>query len=989
MTIAYLFFGLVIYLFNLKNKQFFSNERKPYMFPYQTLKIKSDWTHVNVVKAGVIIKNMPIFDTNTNNFSINMIVWFKFNKNLLSLDLIEKFSFVNTMCTEKKLYYITIDKNELYVEYAVRIDFSSILDHKFFPINDHTIFFTLQNNAFSAEDVIFDVSKSDLKFSSDTQITDWELLGGQIESGLYLNEESISSQTPIIARPRIICSIFIKKSGLRKVHLIILPILMIVFISSSLLIETIINSHTTFSLSIGALTGILAYRFIIINISPNIGYYSLAEHIYNLCLAIVFSNFILTIIKTNFNNTSINYIIGYPWFLGIMGFIIIMLIYFLFYWDPYIKKDSKKYLSTQGLKKTFNHIKSLRFQQLEKQLRTYHKYSFLLDCLPFFLQERISCKVTKFNLMKLLQLGLKNLNDASTCTFHHQHRIILLAGLSQKNCLCDILNDLIHQHILSSELKLKNKYDVLLINELNVFATSFDTELLSVFLILKIKNPKQVILIQTKNKLESFANHHVRDYLNTNKLWQYSDEFIRLFHQWSKQTPELAFVHMSDVKISIGQSSDRYQIHFSHFGLISKLGGSNQLQRQVNEKGHTTWILKSDHHFQHAYVIIAKHRIYFAEGYLHHPFVQTQFQLEYGFDIKNKQQSIQYSKLIIPSTMDFSHSVSLITNKFLQGIESSFMEQNSHGGIHAKLMKLCVINDSYNPVLARQNVLSLIKQASPKVPVLLGPVGTPTLEAYADLIQDKKVMVLFPYSGTQFLRQEQFENIIFFRKSNIDEANLLLDHMLNHHQLQKIAVVYQDDNYGQPIMAALDNKLNEIQHLRLPYIRNLFHTMNFVHKINKFNPDGILFLSAPGVAYKIVQDLEIQSIAQIKLFAISFSATGFEEKASPLGIKIIQSHVIPSLKSQLPIVKKFHAHAHNATFPVSISDEALHGFIIAQIYQEILKQINEPFTPEAIIDYLKNLKHFNFKGLSLHLNDATRELYHEIWIDEDDEEKKT
>lgn len=51
---------------------------------------------------------------------------------------------------------------------------------------------------------------------------------------------------------------------------------------------------------------------------------------------------------------------------------------------------------------------------------------------------------------------------------------------------------------------------------------------------------------------------------------------------------------------------------------------------------------------------------------------------------------------------------------------------------------------------------------------------------------------------------------------------------------------------------------------------------------------------------------------------------------------------------------------------------------------ESMRVLPEQFTPRAILSYFENLQNYNFKGIRLHFEPATRELQHTVWIDAGD-----
>ena len=64
-------------------------------------------------------------------------------------------------------------------------------------------------------------------------------------------------------------------------------------------------ARSILSLSTGTLTGLIAYRFVIERVVPNVGYFTLTDHIYNLFLLIIFLIFVVNILAVTLKRNDI------------------------------------------------------------------------------------------------------------------------------------------------------------------------------------------------------------------------------------------------------------------------------------------------------------------------------------------------------------------------------------------------------------------------------------------------------------------------------------------------------------------------------------------------------------------------------------------------------------------------------------------------------------------------------------------------------------
>src|SRR5690606_23514278 len=112
-------------------------------------------------------------------------------------------------------------------------------------------------------------------------------------------------------------------------------------------------------------------------------------------------------------------------------------------------------------------------------------------------------------------------------------------------------------------------------------------------------------------------------------------------------------------------------------------------------------------------------------------------------------------------------------------------------------------NDKYTPFLSTKNVQRF--QEEYKTDLIFSPLGTPTTAACLPLVLEKKILVLFPYSGANIFRQPNLEYMVHLRASYESEARALIRHVDEGLKLKRLAFFYQNDSYGmEPLNAAIE-----------------------------------------------------------------------------------------------------------------------------------------------------------------------------------------
>jgi ABC-type branched-subunit amino acid transport system substrate-binding protein len=264
---------------------------------------------------------------------MDAIVWFEFNPSIIRLEQIEKFSIEKATSIQKSEPEIKRQGKLLLVRYDVKVEFSTNLDHIYFPMNDHVLYIVLTNEFVSPNEMVFVGHEGLLTWSNKLYTSDWKIIGKSIDSGYADTKIDLTNIHTKTSHPRILYSLILSKTGLRKTALIFLPIFFILLLGAfSLTLSNQGMSGTVLSLAVGSLTGLLAYRFVIESISPNVGYFTLAERIYTVVLSFSFLTFILDVIQVSIageKGVYIPYIDGI-WLYIMQGSLVVIVYYLLF-----------------------------------------------------------------------------------------------------------------------------------------------------------------------------------------------------------------------------------------------------------------------------------------------------------------------------------------------------------------------------------------------------------------------------------------------------------------------------------------------------------------------------------------------------------------------------------------------------------------------------------------------------------------------------------
>ena len=138
-----------------------------------------------------------------------------------------------------------------------------------------------------------------------------------------------------------------------------------------------------------------------------------------------------------------------------------------------------------------------------------------------------------------------------------------------------------------------------------------------------------------------------------------------------------------------------------------------------------------------------------------------------------------------------------------RGADAYFKYIDARGGVLGRKITFKYLDDQYSPPKTLENVRLLVEQE--KVWLVLNPLGTPSNTAIRDYMNQAKVPQLFVASGaTTFGRDyRQYPWTIGYIPPYSEEGEIYGKYILAHVKRPKLAVLYQDDEYGRDLLAGL------------------------------------------------------------------------------------------------------------------------------------------------------------------------------------------
>lgn len=325
-----------------------------------------------------------------------------------------------------------------------------------------------------------------------------------------------------------------------------------------------------------------------------------------------------------------------------------------------------------------------------------------------------------------------------------------------------------------------------------------------------------------------------------------------------------------------------------------------------------------------------------------------------------------------------------------EGLLLAFEEANANGGVKGYQLELISLNDNYEPIQAIDNVHQLLNKY--QVFGLIGTVGTPTANAILPIVSRLKVPLIGPFTGAEILRYPYQPYVINVRASYWQETEALINYVVDTLGLKKIAVLFQDDSFGQAGLSGVERALEKRQLkpvARATYRRNTTAIKKAALQLRQVEPEAIVMIGAylPCSEFvKLSKKLRVGS----KFLTISFvGSEAFIDAVGVDGQGVIISQVLPSPKDPShPIVahylkvKKKYQPSQNASFV------SLEAYLVGRLNIEIIKSISGELTRENYLKALKAQHSFEIEGVQLNFDATNNQGLNDIFLTEIDDKSQ-
>jgi len=305
--------------------------------------------------------------------------------------------------------------------------------------------------------------------------------------------------------------------------------------------------------------------------------------------------------------------------------------------------------------------------------------------------------------------------------------------------------------------------------------------------------------------------------------------------------------------------------------------------------------------------------------------------------------------------------------------EAYFRKINAEGGINGRKITFVSYDDAYSPPKTVEQARKLVE--SDEVLMIFNPLGTPPNSAIQKYMNQKKVPQLFVATGaTKWNDPKEFPWTMGWQPNYQSESQIYAKYILKNHPNAKIAVLYQNDDYGKDYLKGFKDgfgaKASSLIVMEESYEVSEPTIDSHIVKLRSTGADVFFNITTPKFAAQAIKkNMEIGWKPLHFLNNVSASIgsvikpAGFENAQDIISSNYLKDPTDPQWKTDKGMIAwnefldKYYPEANRADASV------MYAYTVAQGLVHVLKACGDDLTRENIMKQAASIRDLELDGL--------------------------
>jgi branched-chain amino acid transport system substrate-binding protein len=305
--------------------------------------------------------------------------------------------------------------------------------------------------------------------------------------------------------------------------------------------------------------------------------------------------------------------------------------------------------------------------------------------------------------------------------------------------------------------------------------------------------------------------------------------------------------------------------------------------------------------------------------------------------------------------------------------QAYFNKINSEGGINGRKINFVSYDDAYSPPKTVEQARKLVE--SDEVLFIFNPLGTPPNTAIQKYMNSKKVPQLFVATGaTKWNDPKEFPWTMGWQPNYQSETQIYAKYILKEKPAARIAVLFQNDDYGKDYLKGLKDGLGA-KAASMIIAEESYETSeptidSHIVKLKSTNADVFVNITTPKFAAQAIKkaaEIEWKPLHFLNNVSASIGSViqpaGTQNAQGIISSAYLKDPTDPQWKSDAGMkawnefLDKYFPDANRADSSV------IYGYTVAQTLVQVLKQCGNDLTRENVMKQAASIKDLELGGL--------------------------
>ncbi len=305
--------------------------------------------------------------------------------------------------------------------------------------------------------------------------------------------------------------------------------------------------------------------------------------------------------------------------------------------------------------------------------------------------------------------------------------------------------------------------------------------------------------------------------------------------------------------------------------------------------------------------------------------------------------------------------------------EAYFRKINAEGGINGRKITFITYDDAYSPPKTVEQARKLVE--SDEVLLIFNSLGTPPNSAIQKYMNSKKVPQLFVATGaTKWNDPKEFPWTMGWQPNYQSESQIYAKYILKNHPNARIAVLYQNDDYGKDYVKGLKDGLGSNAASMIVAEEGYEVTQptidSSIVKLKSLGADVFFDVTTPKFAAQAIKkmvEIEWKPVHFLNNVSVSIGSVmkpaGFENGQGIISSTYLKDPTDPQWKADAAM-KGFDEFL-TKYFPEGNRSDVnlMYAYIVSQGLVHVLKACGDNLTRENVMKQAASIKDFEPLGL--------------------------